>query len=88
MNAKVVPRNSKRFLNIGLLKSSTPVLGSTAGTWDRAIKGNMAANLQDVQRRVMAVRAKGPLKGPETTSGSAGSTNLASAVSTGTLAKR
>ena len=54
MNAKVVHRNSKRFLNIGLLKNSTPVLGSTADTWDRAIKGNMAANLEGVQRRVMA----------------------------------
>ena len=84
----MVQRKSKRFLSIGLLKSSTPLLGSTAGTWDQAIKGNMAANLQDVQRRVIAVRAQGPLKGPKTASELAGSSDLASAVRAGILAKR
>ncbi len=64
MKAKLVQRNSRRFLKVGLLRESSPVLGSTAGVWDQALKGNLATSLQEVRRRVMAVRAQGVTNQP------------------------
>lgn len=49
-------RNQKRFLRIRLLTEATPVLGSTAGIWDQALKGDLAKSLLDVRQRVMALR--------------------------------
>lgn len=45
-------RNHQRFLRIGLLTEATPVLGLTAGAWDRVIKGNLTNTLLDVRQRV------------------------------------
>lgn len=54
-------RHSKRFLTVHELTESTPVLGSTAGIWDRAIKGNMSETLAEVRRRVSEARARGTI---------------------------
>ena len=85
MKARVTQRNSKRFLKIGLLRNSTPVLGASAGVWDKALKGNMAVSLEEVRRRVMAVREQGPTNWP-TPEGA--TTDVASSVRRLLLTKR
>ena len=84
MKSKVVQRNSRRFLKIGLLRESSPVLGSTAGVWDQALKGNLAISLQEVHRRVMAARAQGMMNEPVSTEAP---TDVASTVRRRTLAR-
>ena len=84
MKSKVEQRNSRRFLKIGLLRESSPVLGSTAGVWDQALKGNLATNLQEVRRRVMAVRAQDIMNQPAPAEAP---TDVASSVRRRTLAR-
>ena len=44
MKSKVVQRNSRRFLKIGLLRESSPVLGSTAAFVNVVVASPQAAH--------------------------------------------
>lgn len=39
----------KRFGKVAVLTAKTPVLGATAGKWDKALTGNMRQTLAEVK---------------------------------------